>query len=376
MIRNFEEIRFDDIAWSDDSSRTTFRRVPPLLRLSVREVGVLNPLIVAETQLPDRYAIVTGWLRFQAAREVGENSVPCHIYRSFPPKILLLCSLFDNIGHRHMNVVEQGVALKKLTEYYTTAEIKRTFLPLLGVHVAGENWEPLVRLAELEEDLQWAIVDGAIQGSAAERLTAIPHGHRQHIVRLFRSVPMGESAQVEAAEGFRILMQKDVTPLELMREENWVEDTTKTPNPDEKLEQDLLQLEVGLAAAPTLFGGRREKKAGGSGNVLAPGERPKPAAANVAPAKKRKKATPAAGPAIQASEADVLGALSRRLGVRAQGAAKHALPSGARIVNAKAAGKNPRLEVEFATPAQLCSTLRELLNAEERGALQAMLARR
>src|SRR4051812_30051149 len=213
MIRNFAEVTFDNIAWSDASSRVTMRRVPPLLRLSVREVGVLNPLIVAQTSLPDRYSIVTGWLRFQAAREVGENSVPCHIY-SFPPKILLLCSLFDNLGHRHMNVIEQGLALKKLSEFYTPAEVKRTFVPVLGIRTDGDDFDRLTSLSELPEDLQWAIVDGELSAESARALREIPHGHRQHIITLFRSVPMADNCRLEAADAFRILLQqKEISPL-------------------------------------------------------------------------------------------------------------------------------------------------------------------
>ena len=378
MIRNFEEVPFEDIAWTDASSRTTMRRVPPLLRLSVREVGVLNPLIVAETQAADRYAIVTGWLRFQAARETGEKSVPCHIYRSFPPKILLLVSLFDNLGHRHMNVVEQAIALKKLGEYYTPAEIKRSFLPMLGIHSRREGFEPMLGLADLPEDLQWAVAEGELDASAAQELLAVPHGHRQHILRLFRSVRMSDPAQHESAEGFRLLLEKKkLSPLEVMEDENWIEEGAHAIDPDTKVEQDLLQLEVGLAAVPTLFGARRELNgkvpASGKGNVLAPGEKARSSSATrklAAPPKKRS--------AGQINESDVLAALERRLGKIKRTAKQDArLPSGARLCPnvAPASTARLRLEVDFNSPSELCGKLKQLLDAEERGALQAMLSR-
>lgn len=378
MIRNFAEVAFDDIAWSDASSRATFRRVPPLLRLSVREVGVLNPLIVSETQVPDRFAIVTGWLRFQAAREVGENSVPCHIYRSFPPKILLLCSLFDNLGHRHLNLVEQAIALNKLSEFYTAAEIKRTFLPMLAIQANGDDLTPLTELASLEEDLLWAVADGEIYPLAARELASVPHGHRQHVIRLFRSVCMDDVAQVEAAEGFRLLLEKKkISPIEVLQEENWLESDHDLQDPAAKIERDLLQLEVGLAAVPTLFGTRRSPASDSSSpkrgaNVLAPGEK----ARSDKPVKRKAASRAPVRRSAEATQKDVLKALENRLGkVRRQLARADHLPPGARLCSGAGTSGKQRLEVDFSSASQLCGTLRQLLDAEERGALQAMLTR-
>ncbi|MGI8907038.1 MAG: ParB/RepB/Spo0J family partition protein [Candidatus Sumerlaeaceae bacterium] len=377
MIRNFEEVKFDDIAWSDTSSRTTMRRVPPLLRLSVREVGVLNPLIVAETQVPDRFAIVTGWLRFQAAREVGENSVPCHIYRSFPPKILLLCSLFDNLGHRHLNPVEQAIALRKLGEFYTPAEIRRTFLPMLNIHTSEAALPALIGLAELPEDLQWAIADNDVLPQAAPVLNEIPHGHRQHILRLFRTVNMAEPSQLEVADAFRLLLKKKAqSPLEIMQEEKWVSKAELAMDPDVKVEQDLLQLEVGLAAVPTLFASRRSVAGTHStnANYLAPNANDKPKTKSPV----RKKPPGKQKSEVHApTESQVLSALQRRVGkLQRKTPQAPRLPAGARLAGNSTAARSQKLEVDFTSATQLCDTLRQLLDAGERGALQAMLQRR
>jgi len=314
MMRNFQEIPFDQIAYSAAESRVTWRRVPPLLRLSVREVGVLNPLIVTETALPARSALVTGWLRFQAAREVGENSVPCHIYRSFPPKILLLMSLFDNLGHRQLNPVEQGLALGKLGEFYTSEEIRRTFIPMLGLQEHSTDWKPLVALTELHEDLQWAIADEVLTPEGAKALHSIPLGHSQHVLNLLRSVPAKSPDQTAIAQSFcDLLGKKDTSPLEILQEEGWAKLTpSETDDPQRRAEEELLKLETDLAAPPSLFAGRRQRPAGNNGhNVVAPGETVAPAEVLKAKGKKGKGgAAPTAG--------EVLAALQRRLGAKAQ----------------------------------------------------------
>lgn len=374
MIRNFEEVSFDQIAWSSAESRVTWRRVPPLLRLSVREVGVLNPLIVAETALPDRFSIVTGWLRFEAAREVGENSVPCHIYRSFPPKILLLISIFDNLGHRHLNVVEQGLVLSKLAEFYTEEEIRRTFVPILGLQHLSRNWNPLIEVTTLHEDLQWAIADGDLSPEAAKALAAIPLGHSQHVLRLLRSIPAPPVAQTQIAQGFcELLEKKDVSPLEVIQDEGWsqIAPHSDPSEPEKRTEEDLLKLEMDLAAPPALFAGRRKASPVAQGrNVLAPGER-------VSAVQERRQRIKSKGtvdlPACTYETVYI--ALQRRLGTKLKkGSMSTLLPEGARISSSRSTGAR-RLEVSFETSDELRTILKHVLDAEERGALQSLLGR-
>jgi hypothetical protein len=208
----------------------------------------------------------------------------------------------------------------------------------------------------------------------------MPHGHRQHVIRLFRSIRMDAAAQLEAAEGFRLLLEKKkISPIEVLQEENWLESDYLLQDPEAKVEQDLLQLEVGLAAVPTLFGARRSTSRATNGvqprgaNILAPGEKArsdKPVKRK--PATSRRQTRPATG----ATQADVLKALEHRLGkIRRQLARADHLPSGARLCPAAAAEGRHRLEVDFSSASQLCGTLKQLLDAEERGALQAMLSR-
>ncbi|MEI7634596.1 MAG: ParB N-terminal domain-containing protein [bacterium] len=222
MNKNFEDIAIDRIAWSDTRYKLTFRRAPESLIVSVREMGVLNPLIVAESSDPDRFTIVTGWLRFAAAREGGAETVPCHAYRNFAPKILLLCSLFDNLGHRAMNPIEQALALGSLSDHYSRAEIISNFLPLLGCQPHAENWEKIMRLAGLCEELKWAVADGALSPQAARILAGLPKEAGEQAWRLMRSVSMTASLQNETAELFNDLWKRDgLAPSAIISGEDW-----------------------------------------------------------------------------------------------------------------------------------------------------------
>lgn len=223
MIKNFQELPVEVIAWGDTSYKLTFRRLPELLRLSVREVGVLNPLIVVETlESPSHYAIVTGWLRSQAAREVGENSLPCHVYSNFPHKILLLCAFFDNLGHRKMNLVEIAMTLGKLVEHYSQQELIENFLPLLGYRPHIENWQKIMAFVELKEDMRWALVDGKLSEQAALVLHKLPLEEGEQVFRLMSALGMSDSVQREVAEHFYEIWRRDeLVPSALIAEEKW-----------------------------------------------------------------------------------------------------------------------------------------------------------
>lgn len=224
MIRNFGEIPVESIAWSDTRFKLTFRRLPETLRFSVREVGVLNPLIVTESEsFPGRYTIVTGWLRLAAAREDGKNSVPCHIYENFPNKILLLCEFFDNLGHRTMNPVELAITLKKLGEFYTPPEVIANFLPLLGYRPRSENWDKFVPLDDLPEEMKWGIAEGELAEQAALVLLKCPEDQARRVFHLLRSLRVSASVQREMSENFfEVWKRDDVLPAEIIEREDWV----------------------------------------------------------------------------------------------------------------------------------------------------------
>lgn len=362
MIKNFEELNFDVIAWSDRSFRLTYRRCPQLLLASVREVGVLNPLIVSEGDTPDRYRIVTGWLRFEAARAADRNSVPCHVYSNFPSKLMLLCGLFDNIGHRQLNPMEKALALQRLSEHYTKEEIVENFLPMIGGANGTDVWHRAQTLTKMPETLQWALADGALDEQAALTLMALPVGSPERVYDLMKSLGMSPAMQRDAATMFfEIWERDDTTPVEIIEQEQWGEFLTPRFSREPMTP---LNLEREIAGAL----GADDIAVYEGGNVLEPGARPRMAPDEI---------TPPARPHRRVAKADqVFMALRRRRfpHLRAveetYGANVEALelPKNARLTPAPYFESTAqKLEVKFNSPGQLRHVLTHLLNAEERG---------
>ena len=80
---------------------------------SIREAGVLQPLLVVEKN--GRYRIVAGERRFRAARIAGLKAVPC-IVRDFTPAEQLEAALIENLQREDLNPIEEASALKQFME--------------------------------------------------------------------------------------------------------------------------------------------------------------------------------------------------------------------------------------------------------------------
>ena len=85
---------------------------------SVREIGILQPLIVRPLKTPDgkptgKYEVIVGARRLMAARAVGLKTVPC-IIRDVPDSEAIIMSLTENIQRGNISEEEIRKALLRL----------------------------------------------------------------------------------------------------------------------------------------------------------------------------------------------------------------------------------------------------------------------
>ncbi|MBU1110549.1 ParB/RepB/Spo0J family partition protein [Patescibacteria group bacterium] len=78
---------------------------------SIREKGVLTPLLVAST--PAGYQIICGERRWRAAKLAGLTEIPA-IIKNIQPEEILTLSLIENIQQENLTVFEQGAAVERL----------------------------------------------------------------------------------------------------------------------------------------------------------------------------------------------------------------------------------------------------------------------
>jgi ParB family chromosome partitioning protein len=138
------------------------------LAASISEHGLIQPLIVTE-QGPNRYQLIAGERRWQAARMVGLNSVPVIVKEATPQQALEL-ALVENIQRADLNPLEEASAYRQLVDEFG----------LTQEQVAGRVGKSRVtvtntlRLLRLPAEVKQALTDGTIREGHARALLSLP----------------------------------------------------------------------------------------------------------------------------------------------------------------------------------------------------------
>ena len=93
---------------------------------SVKEKGILEPILVRFSEAEEKYEIIAGERRFQAASLAGLRKVPC-IEVDVDNRGMLEISLVENLQRKDLNAFEESAAILRLSEQfrYTHEEIAR-----------------------------------------------------------------------------------------------------------------------------------------------------------------------------------------------------------------------------------------------------------
>jgi len=84
---------------------------------SIREKGVLEPLLVRPSQVGGRYMIISGERRYRAAKEAGLREVPC-IEMMVDDKAVAEIALIENLQRKDLTPFEESDGLQILVERY------------------------------------------------------------------------------------------------------------------------------------------------------------------------------------------------------------------------------------------------------------------
>ena len=138
------------------------------LAASIGEHGLLQPLVVAR-QGPERYQLIAGERRWQAARLAGLETVPVVIKEATPQQLLEL-ALVENIQRADLNPLEEAAAYRQLVDEFGLTQ-EQVAARVGKSRVAVTN---TLRLLKLPPQVQQALADGTIREGHARALLALP----------------------------------------------------------------------------------------------------------------------------------------------------------------------------------------------------------
>ena len=172
------DISLGDIDPNPDQPRKTFDEAAlQELAASIRQVGVLQPIIVRRTG--SRYAIIAGERRWRAARLAGLSEIPA-IVRNWDEIRRLEAALVENLQRDDLNPVEEAMGVRALMDQCgLTQEAVSERLGKSRSAVAN-----LLRLLGLPEEILAMLRDGRLSAGHARALVPLPKDRQLLLARL------------------------------------------------------------------------------------------------------------------------------------------------------------------------------------------------
>jgi ParB family transcriptional regulator, chromosome partitioning protein len=165
----FAELPLDAITPNPLQPRTHFDE-EALAELvdSIREVGLLQPVVVRETG-PGRYELVMGERRWRASQEAGTGTIPA-IVRDTADDAMLRDALLENLHRQQLNPLEEAAAYAQLLEEFgTTHEELATRLGRSRPQVSNT-----IRLLQLPPAVQRRVAAGVLSAGHARAILGLP----------------------------------------------------------------------------------------------------------------------------------------------------------------------------------------------------------
>jgi ParB family chromosome partitioning protein len=187
---------------------------------SIREQGILEPLVIAKT--PAGYQIIAGERRWRAARILGLGKVPV-VVRDTTPQGMLEMSIVENVQREDLNPVERAQAYKRLIDDFNlsvTEVAKRVgkSLPYIS---------NTIRLLTLPDAIKDALAAGVITEGHVRPLISI--GDPKLMLAAFKKI-LVDGISVRGAEEVARQLKSEVQ----QREPRRIGDKLYIPELDEK----------------------------------------------------------------------------------------------------------------------------------------------
>ena len=140
---------------------------------SIREKGVLQPILVRPAVYAGQYEIVAGERRWRAAQRTGVRSIPA-LVRSLSDVEVLEIAIVENVQRADLSPIEEAEGYRALMDRFgrTQAQVAET-VGKSRVHIANA-----LRLMQLPEAVQTMLREGRITAGHARTLIGSPDAER------------------------------------------------------------------------------------------------------------------------------------------------------------------------------------------------------
>ncbi len=197
------------------------------LAASIREHGVIQPLLVSRDENSGGYVLIAGERRWQAAKLAGLAEVPV-IARQTTDLERLELALIENVQRADLNPLEEANAYRQLSEEFRLSH--EEIASRVGKsRVAVTN---TLRLLKLSEAAQQALVDGIISEGHARALLGLPN-------------PLAQEAALKQVQARDLTVRQTEELVNKLKGEKPAPTPQPAPSPDVKELQERLEASLG-----------------------------------------------------------------------------------------------------------------------------------
>jgi ParB family chromosome partitioning protein len=188
------EVPISDVRANPHQPRTHFdEEALASLASSIRELGVLQPILVRELAADSGYELIAGERRLRAARRAGLQTIPALVQTDTSDVHSLEQALVENLHRADLNALEEAAAYQQLIDQfgYTHDQVAAR------VGRGRTTVTNTLRLLQLPAGVQRALAEGSISAGHARALLATPDRALQE--SMVRRI-VGEGLTVRAVE--------------------------------------------------------------------------------------------------------------------------------------------------------------------------------
>jgi ParB family chromosome partitioning protein len=182
------------------------------LAASIREHGVIQPIVVSQTDDANRYILIAGERRLEATKLAGLATIPAIVRGPTSDQHLLELALIENIQRSDLSPLEAALSYKHLADDFGLShdEVARR----VGKQRATVS--NTIRLLKLPPKVQEALAAGLIVEGHARALLALPRS--EMMVEAMNTI-IGQQYNVRQAEELvrKMLGQRPAKPAKVRK---------------------------------------------------------------------------------------------------------------------------------------------------------------
>jgi ParB family chromosome partitioning protein len=171
----FAEISVSEIVPNPRQPRQVFdEEALDELKISIEEVGFLQPIVVRELSVGGGYELVMGERRWRAAQSLGRETIPA-IVRETRDDAMLRDALLENIHRANLNPLEEAAAYQQLLDEFgaTHEELAKR------IGRSRPQISNTIRLLNLPAPVQRRVAAGVLSAGHARALLGLEDAEEQ-----------------------------------------------------------------------------------------------------------------------------------------------------------------------------------------------------